>query len=65
MKIVKINQVRRLGTEALVKASGSIGMAGYLEGHLVLAKQGCPLAECQVGYFCVEKCKELGGVAHA
>lgn len=22
------------------------------EGHLVLAEQGYPLAECQVGYFC-------------
>ncbi|MDE5589522.1 MAG: sel1 repeat family protein [Acetatifactor sp.] len=24
------------------------------EGHLVLAEQGYPLAECQVGYFCYE-----------
>lgn len=41
------------------------------EGHLTLAEQGYPLAECQIGYFyydglgvekdlAIEKCKELG-----
>ena len=33
MKIVKSNEVRKLGTEALVKALGPIGMARYLEGY--------------------------------
>ncbi len=33
MKIVKISEVRRLGTEALVKALGPIGMARYLEEY--------------------------------
>lgn len=33
MKIVNISEVRRLGTEALVKALGPIGMARYLEEY--------------------------------
>ena len=33
MKIVKISEVRKLGTEALVKALGPIGMARYLEEY--------------------------------
>lgn len=33
MKIVKISEVRRLGTEALVKALGPVGMARYLEEY--------------------------------
>jgi len=33
MKLVKISEVRRLGTEALVKALGPIGMARYLEDY--------------------------------
>ncbi len=33
MKIVKISEVRRMGTEALVKALGPIGMARYLEEY--------------------------------
>lgn len=33
MKIVKNSEVRRLGTEALVKALGPIGMARYLEEY--------------------------------
>ena len=33
MKIINISEVRRLGTEALVKALGPIGMARYLEGY--------------------------------
>ena len=33
MKIVKSNEVRKLGTEALVKALGPIGMARYLEEY--------------------------------
>lgn len=31
MKIVKVSEIRRLGTEALVKALGPAGMARYLE----------------------------------
>lgn len=33
MKTVKISEIRKLGTEALVKALGPIGMARYLEGY--------------------------------
>lgn len=33
MKIVKFSEIRKLGTEALVKALGPIGMARYLEGY--------------------------------
>lgn len=33
MKIVKASEIRRLGTEALVKALGPIGMARYLEEY--------------------------------
>ncbi|MCM1189457.1 MAG: hypothetical protein NC541_09190 [bacterium] len=33
MKIVKASEVRRLGTEALVKALGPVGMARYLEEY--------------------------------
>lgn len=33
MKIVKGSEIRRLGTEALVKALGPVGMARYLEGY--------------------------------
>lgn len=33
MKIINISEVRRLGTEALVKALGPIGMARYLEEY--------------------------------
>lgn len=33
MKIVKTSEVRRLGTEALVKALGPVGMARYLEEY--------------------------------
>lgn len=33
MKIVKVSEIRRLGTEALVKALGSVGMARYLEEY--------------------------------
>ena len=33
MKIVKNSEVRRLGTEALVKALGPVGMARYLEEY--------------------------------
>lgn len=33
MKIVKIGEIRKLGTEALVKALGPVGMARYLEGY--------------------------------
>lgn len=33
MKIVKNSEVRRLGTEALVKALGPIGMAKFLEEY--------------------------------
>ncbi|MCM1056657.1 MAG: hypothetical protein NC517_03510 [Firmicutes bacterium] len=33
MKIVKMSEVRRLGTEALVKTLGPIGMARYLEEY--------------------------------
>ena len=33
MKIVKVSEIRRLGTEALVKALGPIGMAKYLEEY--------------------------------
>lgn len=31
MKIVKDSEIRRLGTEALLKALGPVGMARYLE----------------------------------
>lgn len=33
MKIVKDSEIRRLGTEALVKALGPVGMARYLEEY--------------------------------
>ena len=33
MKIVKISEIRRLGTEALVKALGPVGMARYIEEY--------------------------------
>ena len=33
MKIVKVSEIRRLGTEALVKALGPVGMAKYLEEY--------------------------------
>lgn len=33
MKIVKISEIRRLGTEALMKALGPVGMARYLEEY--------------------------------
>ena len=33
MKIVKISEIRRLGTEALVKALGPMGMARYIEEY--------------------------------
>ena len=33
MKVVKNSEIRRLGTEALVKALGPIGMARYLEEY--------------------------------
>ncbi|HBA49872.1 MAG TPA: hypothetical protein DCZ91_19180 [Lachnospiraceae bacterium] len=33
MKIINISEVRRLGTEALVKVLGPIGMARYLEEY--------------------------------
>lgn len=33
MKIVKVSEIRRLGTEALVKALGPVGMARYLEEY--------------------------------
>ena len=33
VKIVKNSEIRRLGTEALVKALGPIGMARYLEEY--------------------------------
>ncbi|MCM1025833.1 MAG: hypothetical protein NC432_05330 [Roseburia sp.] len=33
MKIVKASEVRRSGTEALVKALGPVGMARYLEEY--------------------------------
>lgn len=33
MKIINISEIRRLGTEALVKALGPIGMARYLEEY--------------------------------
>lgn len=33
MKIVKVSEIRRLGTEALTKALGPIGMAKYLEEY--------------------------------
>lgn len=33
MRIVKVSEIRRLGTEALVKALGPIGMARYLEEY--------------------------------
>ena len=33
MKIVKVSEIRRIGTEALVKALGPMGMAQYLEGY--------------------------------
>lgn len=33
MNIVKGSEIRRLGTEALVKALGPIGMARYLEEY--------------------------------
>lgn len=31
MKLVKTSEIRKLGTEALVKALGPVGMARYLE----------------------------------
>ena len=33
MRIVKVSEIRRLGTEALVKALGPVGMARYLEEY--------------------------------
>ena len=33
MKIVKASEIRKTGTEALVKALGPIGMARYLEEY--------------------------------
>lgn len=33
MKVVKVSEIRRLGTEALVKALGPVGMARYLEEY--------------------------------
>ena len=33
MKIIKISEIRRLGTEALVKALGPMGMARYIEEY--------------------------------
>ncbi len=33
MKIVKISDIRKLGTEALVRALGPVGMARYLEEY--------------------------------
>lgn len=33
MNIVKGSEIRRLGTEALVKALGPVGMARYLEEY--------------------------------
>lgn len=33
MNIVKSSEIRRLGTEALVKALGPVGMARYLEEY--------------------------------
>lgn len=33
MKIVKVSEIRRLGTEALAKALGPVGMARYLEEY--------------------------------
>lgn len=33
IKIVKTGEIRRLGTEALVRALGPIGMAKYLEEY--------------------------------
>lgn len=33
MNIVKCSEIRRLGTEALVKALGPVGMARYLEEY--------------------------------
>lgn len=33
VKIVKMSEVRRLGTEALIKTLGPIGMARYLEEY--------------------------------
>lgn len=33
MKIIKSSEVRRLGTEALIKALGPVGIARYLEEY--------------------------------
>ena len=33
MKIIKTSEIRRLGTEALIKALGPVGMARYLEEY--------------------------------
>lgn len=33
MKVIKSREVRRLGTEALIKALGPVGMARYLEEY--------------------------------
>lgn len=33
MKVVKSSEIRRLGTEALVKALGPVGMVRYLEEY--------------------------------
>ena len=33
MKIVKTSEIRKAGTEALVKALGPVGMARYLEEY--------------------------------
>lgn len=39
MKIVKVSEIRRLGTEALVKALGPVGMAGILRNMTMEAKE--------------------------
>lgn len=33
MKIINVSEIRKLGTEALVKALGPMGMARYLEQY--------------------------------
>lgn len=33
MKVIKTSEIRRLGTEALIKALGPVGMARYLEEY--------------------------------
>lgn len=33
LKIVKTSEIRRAGTEALIRALGPVGMARYLEEH--------------------------------